>query len=77
MIVLCYLFCFLTSFISIAGCPLVSFKQQLANEIASLDQADREVICGTLFHMVNWFREVTVCNMPDVYKNHFICMIKM
>lgn len=43
-----------------SGCPLVSCKQELANEIASLDQADREVICGTLFHTINWFREVHV-----------------
>ena len=47
-----------------SGCPLVSCKQELANEIASLDQADREVICGTLFHTINWFREVhvSICN---------------
>ncbi|KAL9960552.1 hypothetical protein ACROYT_G034027 [Oculina patagonica] len=43
---------------ALLGCPLVSFKQEMTNEIASLDQADREVICGTLFHTVNWFREV-------------------
>jgi len=43
---------------ALLGCPLVSCKQELANEIALLDQADREVICGTLFHTVNWFREV-------------------
>ena len=40
------------------GCPLVSFKEEMIKEITSLDQADREVICGTLFHTVNWFREV-------------------
>ena len=56
-----YLFVYFTSlYFSFAGCPLVSCKQELANEIASLDQADREVICGTLFHTVNWFREVHV-----------------
>ena len=43
-----------------SGCPLVSFKQEMTNEITSLDQTDREVICGTLFHTVNWFREVCV-----------------
>ena len=40
------------------GCPLVSFKEEMIKEITSLDQADQEVICGTLFHTVNWFREV-------------------
>ena len=34
----------------------------MANEIPSLDQAEREVVCGTLFHTVNWFREVQVSN---------------
>ena len=47
-------------YISFAGCPLVSCKQELANEIASLNQPDREVICGTLFHTINWFREVHI-----------------
>ena len=55
-----YIFIWLLLYISCAGCPLVSCKQELANEIALLDQADREVICGTLFHTVNWFREVHV-----------------
>ena len=55
---LIYLFILLLLYISFAGCPLVSCKQELANEIVSLDQADREVICGTLFHTINWFREV-------------------
>ncbi|RMX53291.1 hypothetical protein pdam_00015249, partial [Pocillopora damicornis] len=43
---------------ALLGCPLVSFKEEMIKEITSLDQADREVICGTLFHTVNWFREV-------------------
>ncbi|XP_022805734.1 Fanconi anemia group D2 protein-like [Stylophora pistillata] len=43
---------------ALLGCPLVSFKEEMIKEISSLDQADREVICGTLFHTVNWFREV-------------------
>ena len=30
----------------------------MIEEIDTLDQADREVVCGTLFHTVNWFREV-------------------
>ena len=37
---------------------MVSFKQEMIEEIDTLDQADREVVCGTLFHTVNWFREV-------------------
>ena len=37
---------------------MVSFKQEMLEEIDTLDQADREVVCGTLFHTVNWFREV-------------------
>lgn len=51
-----------------SGCPLVSFKQEMTNEIATLDQADREVICGTLFHTVNWFREVCY---PRLHNNQF------
>lgn len=43
---------------ALLGCPLVSFKEEMIKEITSLDQADQEVICGTLFHTVNWFREV-------------------
>ena len=30
----------------------------MIEEIDTLDQLDREVVCGTLFHTVNWFREV-------------------
>ena len=30
----------------------------MIEEIDTLDQPDREVVCGTLFHTVNWFREV-------------------
>ena len=37
---------------------MVSFKEEMIEEIDTLDQADREVVCGTLFHTVNWFREV-------------------
>ena len=44
-----------------SGCPLVSFKQEMTSDIDKLDQADREVVCETLFHTVNWFREV--CGM--------------
>lgn len=58
------LFILLLLYTFFSGCPLVSCKQELANEIVSLDQADREVICGTLFHTINWFREVhvSICN---------------
>ena len=52
----CFRACMLDLFF--LGCPLVSFKEEMIKEITSLDQADREVICGTLFHTVNWFREV-------------------
>ena len=37
---------------------MVSFKQEIIEEIDTLDQPDREVVCETLFHTVNWFREV-------------------
>ena len=37
---------------------MASFKEEMIEEIDTLDQADREVVCGTLFHTVNWFREV-------------------
>ena len=35
----------------------------MIEEIDTLDQADREVVCGTLFHTVNWFREVCLLLM--------------
>ena len=37
---------------------MVSFKREMTEEIETLDQGDREVICGALFCTVNWFREV-------------------
>lgn len=43
---------------ALLGCPLIGMKQEILNEIETLDQADREIICGALFYTINWFREV-------------------
>ena len=50
----------------------------MIEEIDTLDQADREVVCGTLFHTVNWFREVrflltVVCVVPFYLALHSQC----
>jgi len=50
---------------ALLGCPLVSFKQEMTSDIDKLDQADREVVCETLFHTVNWFREVVNAFAPQ------------
>ena len=46
----------------LSGCPLIGMKQEILNEIETLDQADREIICGALFYTINWFREVFAIN---------------
>ncbi|XP_015761600.1 PREDICTED: Fanconi anemia group D2 protein homolog, partial [Acropora digitifera] len=50
---------------ALLGCPLVSVKQDILKEIETLDQADREIICGALFFTVNWFREVVNAFAPQ------------
>ncbi|XP_044183012.1 Fanconi anemia group D2 protein-like isoform X2 [Acropora millepora] len=50
---------------ALLGCPLVSIKQDILKEIETLDQADREIICGALFFTVNWFREVVNAFAPQ------------
>ena len=49
---------------------MVSFKQEMTEEIETLDQGDREVICGALFCTVNWFREV--CNSTENVYLHVV-----
>ena len=46
----------------------------MTNEIDTLDQADREVVCGTLFHIVNWFREVNNNNFDCITSTLLGCI---
>ncbi|XP_031562635.1 Fanconi anemia group D2 protein-like [Actinia tenebrosa] len=43
---------------ALLGCPLITFKFDMLEEINTLAQADREVMCKALFYTVNWFIEL-------------------
>ncbi|XP_048586773.1 Fanconi anemia group D2 protein isoform X2 [Nematostella vectensis] len=43
---------------ALLGCPLVSYKADMMEQMETLTQQDRDVICSALFYTVNWFREV-------------------
>lgn len=63
-IIVCWLSALYPSFslikwwIKFTGCPMFLPKTDVIDKMESLSTKEKDVICSSLFHALNWFREV-------------------
>lgn len=63
-IIVCWLSALYPSFslikwwINLTGCPMFLPKTEVIDKMESLSTKEKDVICSSLFHALNWFREV-------------------
>ncbi|CAH1783101.1 unnamed protein product [Owenia fusiformis] len=43
---------------ALLGCPVNMFKMEILSKVESLSSTEKELICSSMFYLVNWFREV-------------------
>ncbi|XP_046358167.2 Fanconi anemia group D2 protein-like [Haliotis rufescens] len=46
---------------ALLGCPVYTVKEEVYEKYESLSHKEKDVICTTLFHSLNWFRELANC----------------
>lgn len=63
-IIVCWLSALYPSFslikwwINFTGCPMFLPKTDVIDKMESLSTKEKDVICSSLFHALNWFREI-------------------